>query len=65
MTVGWFELEMPFTYEQLILEFSNSCLLSVIMAVASMDIVLMEESTQSRLLDAIADLMEDGILVAE
>jgi len=62
-TIGWFGIEeMPFTIDELIIEFSNSCLLAVIMAVASMDVVLMEESTQFRLMEAIKDLITDGIL---
>jgi len=62
-TLGWFGIEeMPFTIDELIIEFSNSCLLAVIMAVASMDVVLMEETTQFRLLEAIKDLMAEGIL---
>lgn len=63
--MGWFDLEMPFTYDQLILEFSNSCLLAVMMATCSMDLVLMDENAQTRLLDAIRDLLDDKILVAE
>jgi len=64
-TIGWFDLEMPFTFEQLILEFSNSCLLAVIMAISSMDLVLLQENAQVRLLNAIYDLIEDGILSPE
>ncbi|CAL8072736.1 unnamed protein product [Orchesella dallaii] len=61
-TAEYFDLTLPFDYEMIQKEFTNSCVLAALMAMASIEVVTMEESTQNRFFEALADLIDDNLL---
>lgn len=53
---------MPFDFTTLKQEYKQSCVLATFMAMASIEMVRMEETTQNRLMEALVDLIDDNLL---
>lgn len=53
----------PFDYAQLVVEYSSSCLLALIMAMSNCELCLLEQSTEERLIQLIVDLMASNAIV--
>jgi len=51
---------MPYNFEDLVRNFKSSCILAIIMAISSMDLIRENETAQTRLLLGLKDLVDDG-----
>lgn len=61
-TAGYFGLEIPFDFQTLKREYKLSCVLATLMAMASIEMVQIEETTQNRLMEALVDLLDEKLI---
>lgn len=56
------KLNVPFTFDDLIDQYKDSCLLAVLMAVGRLDLVVSEQSTLERFFEALKDLRDENLI---
>lgn len=53
---------MPFELVDLIAQYKDSCLLATLLSISRLDLVLSEQSTLQRFLEALEDLRDEGLI---
>lgn len=57
-----YKLEVPFSIDDLVEQYKESCLLGVLLAIGRFDLVTSEHSTMDRFFGALEDLKEEELI---